>query len=74
MYIKTTYKRVWIDYIYGICLRWNMLIMGLCTRQTEKNEKDRDDIIHTLGRGFGFFIVISTGLSLLIGIIYLIVG
>lgn len=53
----------------GICL-----LLGLCTRQTEKNEKDRDDIVHTLGRGFGFFIIISTGLSLLIGIIYLILG
>ena len=53
----------------GICL-----LLGLCTRQTEKNEKDRDSIVHTLGRGFGFFIIISTGLSLLIGIIYLIVG
>lgn len=53
----------------GICL-----LLGLCTRRTEKNDKDRDDIVHTLGRGFGFFIIISIGLSFLIGIIYIIVG
>ncbi len=55
--------------LIGICL-----VLGLLTRNTEKNEKDRDDMMHTLGRGLGFFIVIVTGISIIGGIIYLLFG
>ncbi len=53
----------------GICL-----VLGICSRQTEKHEKDRDSVVHTLGRGFGVFILISTGISILMSIIYLLRG
>ncbi len=53
----------------GICV-----VLGLCTRHTEKDEKNRDDIILTLGRGFGLFVMISTVISILVAIIYLIAG
>lgn len=51
----------------GICF-----VLGILTRGTDKNEEHRDEAMTTFMRGLGFFMLISFGLSIVGGIIYLI--
>lgn len=51
----------------GICF-----VLGILFRGTDKDEEHRDEVMTTFLRGLGISIAIFTGLSILIGIIYLI--
>ncbi len=51
----------------GICF-----IVGICTRGTEKNEKDKDHAVMTFMRGLGFCLLAFGALSVVATVIYLI--
>ena len=51
----------------GICF-----IVGICTRGTETNEKDRDHAFMTFMRGLGFCLLAFGALSVVGTIVYLI--
>lgn len=53
--------------LIGLCF-----IIGLATRNTQQEDKDKDDAIMTLVRGLGGLIAVSTGLGIVAAIIYLI--
>ena len=53
--------------VVGICF-----LVGVCTRNTENNEKDRDDAFMTLMRGLGFCLLAFGALSVAGVIIYII--
>lgn len=50
----------------GICF-----IVGVCTRSTETNEKDKDHAFMTFMRGLGFCLLAFGALSVVATIIYL---
>lgn len=53
--------------LIGICF-----IVGIFTRNTEKDDKDRDHAVMTFMRGLGFVLLVSGILSVAGTIIYLI--